>query len=51
MPHLDTHVSNINIKSVCVYCGSAFGNDDAYRTAARDLGQVCAWSMAAAESG
>jgi len=42
MPHLDTHVSNINIKSVCVYCGSAFGNDDAYRTAARDLGQVLA---------
>ena len=32
----------LNIKSVCVYCGSAFGNDDAYRVAARDLGQVLA---------
>ncbi len=35
-------LSKLNIKSVCVYCGSAFGNDDAYRTAARDLGQVLA---------
>ena len=40
MPKLNTRVSNI--KSVCVYCGSAFGNDDAYRIAARDLGQVLA---------
>ena len=30
------------IKSVCVYCGSAFGNDPAYRQAAHDLGQVLA---------
>lgn len=35
-------LSKHNIKSVCVYCGSAFGNDDAYKTAARDLGQVLA---------
>ncbi len=35
-------LSKLNIKSVCVYCGSAFGNDDAYRAAARDLGQVLA---------
>jgi len=34
--------SRADIKSVCVYCGSSFGNDDAYRTAARDLGQVIA---------
>lgn len=31
-----------DIKSVCVYCGSSFGNDEAYRTAARDLGQILA---------
>jgi hypothetical protein len=31
-----------DIKSVCVYCGSSFGDDDAYRAAARDLGQVIA---------
>jgi len=31
-----------NIRSVCVYCGSAFGKDTAYRQAARDLGQVLA---------
>ncbi len=31
-----------DIKSVCVYCGSSFGNDEAYRQAARDLGQVLA---------
>ncbi len=31
-----------NIRSVCVYCGSAFGKDPAYRQAARDLGQVLA---------
>ena len=30
------------IRSVCVYCGSAFGKDAAYRQAARDLGQVLA---------
>ena len=35
-------LSKHNIKSVCVYCGSSFGNDEAYRTAARDLGQVLA---------
>ncbi len=35
-------LSKPNIKSVCVYCGSSFGNDDAYRLAARDLGQVLA---------
>ena len=31
-----------NIRSICVYCGSAFGKDLAYRQAARDLGQVLA---------
>jgi len=31
-----------NIRSVCVYCGSAFGKDPAHRQAARDLGQVLA---------
>jgi uncharacterized protein (TIGR00730 family) len=30
------------IKSVCVYCGSSFGNDAAYRQAAHDLGQILA---------
>ena len=35
-------LSKHNIKSVCVYCGSAFGNDEAYKTAAHDLGQVLA---------
>ncbi len=31
-----------DIRSVCVYCGSGFGKDAAYRQAARDLGQVLA---------
>lgn len=31
-----------HIKSVCVYCGSAYGTSDAYRQAAHDLGQVLA---------
>ncbi|MGA9657598.1 MAG: TIGR00730 family Rossman fold protein [Asticcacaulis sp.] len=30
------------IRSVCVYCGSSFGNNPAYRQAALDLGQVLA---------
>jgi uncharacterized protein (TIGR00730 family) len=30
------------IKSVCVYCGSAFGASEIYRQAAHDLGQVLA---------
>lgn len=30
------------IKSVCVYCGSSFGNDPAYKEGARDLGQILA---------
>ena len=29
-------------KSVCVYCGSRFGTDPAYRQAAQDLGQALA---------
>lgn len=29
-------------KSVCVYCGSRFGNDPAFKQAALDLGQVLA---------
>lgn len=29
-------------KSVCVYCGSRFGNDPAYKTAADDLGRELA---------
>ncbi|MGZ3304615.1 MAG: LOG family protein [Asticcacaulis sp.] len=35
-------LSKPDIKSVCVYCGSSFGNDEAYRVAAHDLGQVLA---------
>lgn len=35
-------LSRTDIKSICVYCGSSFGNDAAYRAAARDLGQVLA---------
>ncbi len=35
-------LSKHDIKSVCVYCGSSFGNDEAYKTAANDLGQVLA---------
>ena len=31
-----------DIKSVCVYCGSSFGNDEAFKQAAHDLGQVLA---------
>ena len=31
-----------DIRSICVYCGSAFGKDVAYRQAACDLGQVLA---------
>ena len=31
-----------DIKSVCVYCGSSFGTDEAFRQAAHDLGQVLA---------
>ncbi len=35
-------LSKHEIKSVCVYCGSSFGTDPAYRQAALDLGQVLA---------
>ncbi|WP_235079913.1 TIGR00730 family Rossman fold protein [Asticcacaulis sp. AC402] len=35
-------VNSSDIKSVCVFCGSSFGNDTAYRQAALDLGQVLA---------
>ncbi|ESQ91742.1 lysine decarboxylase [Asticcacaulis sp. AC460] len=35
-------LSKSNIKSVCVFCGSSFGDDPAYRQAALDLGQVLA---------
>lgn len=35
-------LSKHEIKSVCVYCGSSFGTDEAYKQAARDLGQVLA---------
>ena len=35
-------LANPDVKSVCVYCGSAFGNDEAYKTCARDLGQILA---------
>ncbi|MEI9902821.1 MAG: TIGR00730 family Rossman fold protein [Asticcacaulis sp.] len=35
-------LSKHEIKSVCVYCGSSFGTDPAYRRAALDLGQVLA---------
>ncbi len=31
-----------DIKSVCVYCGSSFGNNEAYKTAANDFGQILA---------
>lgn len=34
--------SKTDIKSVCVYCGSSFGNDEAYKQAAADFGQVLA---------
>ncbi|CAL4867411.1 hypothetical protein MMA231_01664 [Asticcacaulis sp. MM231] len=30
------------IRSVCVFCGSAFGKDPAYKQAAHDLGQILA---------
>ena len=35
-------LSKHDIKSVCVYCGSSFGSDPAYRQAALDRGQVLA---------
>ena len=35
-------LSKTEIKSVCVYCGSSFGNDEAFKTAAADLGQILA---------
>ncbi|EGF90343.1 putative lysine decarboxylase family protein [Asticcacaulis biprosthecium C19] len=35
-------LSKSDIKSVCVFCGSSFGNDPSYRQAALDLGQVLA---------
>ncbi len=35
-------LSKHDIKSVCVYCGSSFGNDEAYKTAANDFGQILA---------
>lgn len=35
-------VSKHDIKSVCVYCGSSFGNDEAYKAAANDFGQILA---------
>ena len=35
-------LSKHDIKSVCVYCGSSFGTDPAYRQAAHDLGQILA---------
>ena len=31
-----------DVKSVCVYCGSSFGSEEAYKTGARDLGQIIA---------
>jgi uncharacterized protein (TIGR00730 family) len=37
-----SHALSTDIKSICVYCGSAFGDDSAYREAARDLGQILA---------
>lgn len=35
-------LSKHDVKSVCVYCGSSFGTDEAYKTSARDLGQILA---------
>lgn len=35
-------LSKSDIKSVCVYCGSSFGNDEIYKQAASDLGQILA---------
>lgn len=35
-------LSKDDIKSVCVYCGSSFGNNEAYKAAANDFGQVLA---------
>ncbi|MBW8880700.1 MAG: TIGR00730 family Rossman fold protein [Asticcacaulis sp.] len=35
-------MSKHDIKSICVYCGSSFGADPAYRQAALDLGQILA---------
>ena len=35
-------LSKHEIKSVCVYCGSSFGNDEAFKTSANDLGQILA---------
>ncbi|ESQ84500.1 lysine decarboxylase [Asticcacaulis sp. AC466] len=37
MPH-----SKSEVRSVCVYCGSSFGDNAAYKQAAHDLGQVLA---------
>jgi uncharacterized protein (TIGR00730 family) len=31
-----------NIKSVCVYCGSSFGDDTIYKSAAREFGEILA---------
>lgn len=36
--HLDTHPMN----SICVYCGSSFGSDPAYKKAASETGRVLA---------
>jgi len=35
-------LSKSDIKSVCVYCGSSFGNDEIYKQSAGDLGQILA---------
>ncbi len=35
-------MTKTDIKSVCVYCGSSFGNDEAYKTSASDFGQILA---------
>ena len=35
-------LSKHDVKSVCVYCGSSFGSEEAYKTGARDLGQILA---------
>ena len=35
-------MTKTDIKSVCVYCGSSFGNDEAYKTSAADFGQILA---------
>ena len=44
MPFSKTEIKSAKpeIKSVCVYCGSSFGADPAYRQAALDLGQIMA---------